>query len=57
VCLLCLLIILKKEKFPAQATWSIESSLLIVDWKKYGKYAFDVPDEANGITIKYSFNI
>ena len=40
------------EKFPAQATWSVDadSSLLLVDWKKYGKYAFDVDvEESKGI--------
>ena len=42
------------EKFPAQATWSVDagSSLLIVDWKKYGKYAFDIPvEDSNGTNV------
>ena len=53
-------VVYSKEKFPAQATWSVDacSSLLLVDWKKYGKFAFDIPvEESNGIIWPYPLEL
>ena len=53
------------EKFPEQATWSISEdsngSILNVDWKKYGKYAFDTSSAGKqqflSVEINYHFSL